>query len=679
MTAASGRPILLWAITHPTLVKAEIPLLRESGFEVVVQEPTDFIRGVEFIDYPDMMQCLETTDDPRIAAARDLGPRLRLGARGGVVTDSEAAVINWAFDAIMIATEFGAAQQISKWFDGVVLFRDFGAIPGYQPRDRGTGRPRSPKLVGVPILSGLACTPFERSLPCIHPLGTVVPHPPVTARRERIGHSVVSVFVAGLERQQWFLPWLASFMDPLPHDVEVRVFGAHGSLDSSLLGMGIKPVGRLPDTEYWDVFAQSDVWVYPHEDPLHSHYISLEAISLDIPCVMTARTAVAAESASNLNGDLAKYGIVADRSQLGNLAAQLLESPTQRQAVLGRQRELLKPFSQESVLQQARLLRGIVSGLNASRRLPSPPPISSSNVGPPSAARLKSALSGAVSCPIVVAASTLAVAWPIRQVPRSLAVADPDSDSMRLTHWLVRPGPDVFVPIGVLAHSVGTTTRFRLDLDLQGPSGAPVLLEVVDPDGRRDVVPWTREQRSGRSAQLNGYVEVRPDQMLALRVVTSLSPPNLRIGDIQVTRVADPGPGGASETAAPKTVAHDLVEGRGVPLWTVASSPIRTRGLSRITRGHLSLVRLAINLLCLESTESQFLLSGSSDSAPAAHGPIAVIVVTRRLADRRLRLMSIRIGSLQFSRELIFSPDDPLWAAGTRSGIMGLQVQRVTD
>ena len=26
-----GRAILLWAITHPTLVKAEVPILREAG------------------------------------------------------------------------------------------------------------------------------------------------------------------------------------------------------------------------------------------------------------------------------------------------------------------------------------------------------------------------------------------------------------------------------------------------------------------------------------------------------------------------------------------------------------------------------------------------------------------------------------------------------------------------
>ena len=131
-----------------------MPILREAGFEVVVQEPTDFIRGVEFIEYPDVVPSSQDTADPRITAARDLGPRLRLGARGGAVSPSEAAIINWAFDGIMIASEFGAALRISQWFGGAVLFRDFGSIPGYEPRDRGQWQRRGSNLVGVPTFSG---------------------------------------------------------------------------------------------------------------------------------------------------------------------------------------------------------------------------------------------------------------------------------------------------------------------------------------------------------------------------------------------------------------------------------------------------------------------------------------------------------------------------------------------
>ena len=217
------------------------------------------------------------------------------------------------------------------------------------------------------------------------------------------------IFVAGLASEDWLLPWLKSFRDLLPTGVEIRVFGTNESVNAALRDLKMTPVGRLPDAGYWARFAASNIWVYPHEDPLHSHYVPLEAISLGIPCVLTARTAVAAESRASLTRDVDSYGIVHDRSELGALTARLLQSNRKRHEVAEHQRVLLRPFSTETVVDQARELVRIVTDVNASRHPASRPRIRWEDVGPPSATQLRSALASSIACPTTVSASSLAI------------------------------------------------------------------------------------------------------------------------------------------------------------------------------------------------------------------------------------------------------------------------------
>ena len=678
-------PILLWALTHPTLVKAEVPLLREAGFEVVVQEPTTHVRAVEVIEYPDVSDYPNPANDARIVAARDLGSRVRLGPRGGLVTAGESAIINWAFDAIMTDDERIVEQRLPRWFHGAVLFRDYGNVPGTLTQDRGPRRGHHANIVGVPILSGLEATRFERSLPRVHTLGTVVPQPPAKMKRVSAGHAVVSIFVAGLESEREFLPWLTAFRSALPSDAEIRVFGGHESLTSDYQALGVKPIGRLPDAEYWALFAAADLWVYPHQERLHSHYIPLEAISLGIPCIMTAQTAVAGECRSAITANSESCGIVANRHGLGPLAARLLQSPDERQQVVARQRELLRPFSRETVLDQARALVEIVTEIGASRRRPTQPCIRAQDTGPPSATELKSALTCSIPSPVVVSASSLAISWPWRQLalPRSRAVSDPHSQSPRLTQWLVRPGPDVIVPVGALSHAAGVRTAFRVDCEISKVPAAPVMLEVFDPDGRRAVIPWRTERCNAGSVILTGTVDVDPDQVVAIRVVSALAPRGLRLGEIRVSRAQSRRPGSARESAGHATIARKAMEGdagASIPLWFAGwSSRGKGRSLPRITGGHLSVVRFSLDLLCdVASTDSWSMLFDSPPTRNARRGGAAAILVTRGPSNRSLRLLCLRLGPLTIRRPAPVPPDAPLWGLGTPRGIMGLIARRTT-
>ena len=674
-------PILLWALTHQTLVRTEVPILRQAGFEVVVQEPTDHLRGLDFIDYPDLNSSL-STDSPRVAAARDLGPRVRLGARGGRVTREEAEMMNWAFDAIMVADDRLADTQIPRWFDGTVLYRNFGNVPGRNRQERGPRSRLAARLVGVPLLSTLTDSRFERSLSRIQALNQVVPPiPPLEARGAIRGQSV-SLYVGGVEAQTDFPNWLESFRSAVPASVEIRAFGSLGTMDQCYAELGMTVIGRLSSADYWAVFAATDLWVYPHEDPMHSHYIPLEAMSLGIPCLLTERTAVAAQVVRRLSGDPRSYGIVTDSSELGPLTAELLRSRDERREVVRLQRVLAEPFTEEAVLAQARALVRAVEETNASRRPHRRPHIGAEEIGPPSAAEFRSALAAGFDRPLAVCASSLAMNWRLWQtpLPRSTAVSSAHSDSRRLTQWQLRPGPDVSVPLGLLCHATRTRTAFRVDCELSSDSAQPIVLEVVDPDGRRSIALWTDTRSEDGMTLLGAGVDVRPEQSVGLRVVGAIVSHGLRVGSLRITPQVDTLPNDSFDSlgSSPLTTISDT-DGC-IQLWTVAKSVHRALGLSNITRGRIAVVHFALDLLRFPDSALGCHVQSPSPSGLASRAFGLVVVAARYAFAERPRLLVVRLGPfLLFQRREEIHSSTNLVAFGTRSSIMGLRAQYTYD
>ena len=146
---------------------------------------------------------------------------------------------------------------------------------------------------------------------------------------------------------------------------------------------------------------------------------------------------------------------------------------------------------------------------------------------------------------------------------------------------MVRPGPDVVVPLGAVAHAAGTRIAFRVDCEASCTSKAPIVLETVDLDGRRDVALLAHQEREGPLMLLTGYVNVEPEQVLSLRVVSALAQPGFRVGGIRISRLVSP------VESAP--IGHDLLKGGGLPLWVLGTSARRARRLTELTRGRLAL------------------------------------------------------------------------------------------
>lgn len=540
--ASICRPRLLWAISHQALARAELPILVEAGFDVVAEEPQR--EGVsiwehDFVRYP-TIDPLDSALLP-VCASGDLGGRLRLVLRQGIVSTGEARDINYGFDAIMVDGPMKVAVNIASWFPGTVLWRVYGNLAVDQELDL-----TAPNLVCVPIFSGLLATPLGQAFGNCRALGTVVPVPPICVDTESAGRITVAVFAALISDEPWFDGWLSSLAEILGAS-DVAVFGvpAHNRGAVEAIGEHVRCLPRLDDEAYWREFARCSLAVYPHDIPHHSHYVPLEAILLGIPCLMTEHTAIASENVEMGLTGLPEAGVLPDRNAILWRVRELAVSPQKRRSLLREQMVLLEPFSHDNVLAQAKAIRALVSA-SASSRVKARV-TGQSRVGIPSVLPLVRVLREGLVSPLSLAPSS--ICGPTRSFFHcdfhGEFIVEPDESIVKL-----RPsrGEDTFLRIG-LVNTSGKSAEVVVRVAGSPVHRLPAVAELVNQDDPHDVATYQLERASNSAAEQaescwSASLRVPPDSSVRLRIVGALLPVDYTVSEVTLVPLAQETGGG---------------------------------------------------------------------------------------------------------------------------------------
>lgn len=509
------RPRLLWAISHPTLVRAELPVLRRAGFDVVAEEPEpSVLRELDVVNYPDTR-----TDDGD--GVSELGARLRLWARNGEVSRDEAAAINATFDAVMVATRLDVAINVRRWFAGSVFFRYFGnvpAIPGAArvPEDRAL----LAGVTGVPIFRTLLDAEVSRALDHHHVLRTVVPAPPVP-EGVRVGDDEhVCLYLGGYPNAVGLRSWVWSVAHSLP-ETPVMVLGLTEADRQAFtdLADNVHLLPRLADDEYWRLFASSSVLVYPHQDRRHSHYVPLEAMALGVPCLVVANSMVAAEATPSVGPLGPASGVFSDADAIAMALPGLVASEERRREIAEAQRPLLAPFTKPAVLEQAQHLAASVScatttGAGA-RTSPTTVPH-----GIPTAAALRSAWADGLQHPLTLAPTSVAASDALARGWSARVRRDP---SGALSHLMLRPGPDVLIKLGGPVAGSSDALTIEVSVTSLGEGRPNATVELVRGDDVTSAhAMLMRSNHDGTVTLGTRPLRVEPGQAVRVRVRAAL-------------------------------------------------------------------------------------------------------------------------------------------------------------
>lgn len=340
---------LLWSISHPTLARSDVPALRGAGFRVTQEEPELSVLdpvGIEELT-------LGIPQPPELEGPNNL----RLWPKLGRLAPNEIELANSYFDVIVVSTIPRIAIEVSRWFRGVTIYRDFGELP-WVLGNRATGDEllEFGRVLHCPISPHIHSPLAQLSRESIL-LRTTIPAPVSSANVEVIQAArTIGVFLGGRSttENREFLQQLHVAL-PLNSKCEVRIFGL-GATDRAIferLFPAFTLMPRLANEMFQTVFSQLSVLIYPHESKNHSHYTPYEAIALGIPTLLLRGTPISLDwIAGNPGEDPQCMGIYSDVTEmLGAFREILDEGPNS--VITGSQSELLRAQSAEVVMRQA--------------------------------------------------------------------------------------------------------------------------------------------------------------------------------------------------------------------------------------------------------------------------------------------------------------------------------------
>ena len=648
-------PRVLWAISHPTLVRAEVPILRQAGLDVVPEEPDpSALRELDFVQYPSDDQ-YDTVDAP-VAPGRCL----RLWARGGRVSPAEAAAVNAHYDAIMVATRLDVALTVRRWFRGVVLFRHFGNVPGLPGMD---DPPRDPRLlsgiVGVPIFSSLLDSPLGRALPETRLLRTAVPKPPVRTTGLVSPDGDVGIYLGGLGNPTDYLPQIVRLAAAVP-DRRIALLGLTETHRAQFehAARNLLVVPRLGEREYWERFTSLSVMVYPHEDPRHSHYIPFEAISLGIPCLVLERGVAAGEAGIPGTKDGAPSGVFIDWQGLTHELAALLRSPERLTALARAQQPLLGPFSEQTVLRQARQLAELVGSAAPAVRRATADAIYAGGI--PSARNLREGMRSGLPEEVGVAAARIAASDDLAKTWSARLVADP-ADGV-LARLETVPGDDLLLKIGAPEGLPADGRRLRVTVHTAEQLDLPAVAEVTRGDDVLSRHPLRRldAPATGAGGGCAAEVVLTPGQAVRIRVLTALAAPSTTLTRVIVAPT--------TASAGGDAVGHATARGEDrVPLWTVGRGGARGR-LRRRTAGSATGTFWGVRLLRSDLLPGQRLIG----NVPAGRRGGSALVLRRTQGGGRTRLAGVVVLGRALHRSAPAVDGQRVLAVGSRRGLLGL-------
>lgn len=289
-TASLGVPRLIWAVNHRTLLQSEVPILQSLGWEVFIPKripdhDPSYRSAVVTYDYDDALTV------PR--SALEILNAMEFYERNWSTT--ERAIINDHFGVFISSFSYYTTplSEAARHFDGTIVARVFGRehpltyteLPPYTER---------PDLlseiarVGDRFVFGQGydnLADVEDAVLADHAHTITVPLAPDTYL-----HS--GRWTGGSGKALFLCPGIAS--GGYYGDVYRNIKESFDSLPHLIFGRQTGPVDDdavlpyLTDDELVDLYASSDVFIYPSTEPRHLHYSPIEAMVVGTPVLYRA-------------------------------------------------------------------------------------------------------------------------------------------------------------------------------------------------------------------------------------------------------------------------------------------------------------------------------------------------------------------------------------------------------
>lgn len=351
-------PRLLWIVNHRTLLKAEVPLIQQSGYEVfvpkIVPDDAEYRSGAvtyEFDGGLSLPQAALSILNEHDFYQRSWSPTI-------------TSLINAQFD-VVVSSVSGYIRPLSeavRKFKGLVVARVFGREHPRRYSEFFVPPTIAPPLSAIAEMGGRFV--FGQAFDNLaeiedSPLsqrGHTITVPIPTFVYERAG-----TWVGDREQAVFVCP---SIMESSYYQAQYQGIKRHfGDMPHRIFGRQGGPVGDeavlayLSDAELLDLYASSAVFVYPSAEPRHVHYSPLEAMVVGAPVLYLRGALIDA-----LNGHADVPGVCQDHDEMRHKAKALIAGDRDLSAAIrSSQGRVLEVFSAERAASQWAQLLGTVA------------------------------------------------------------------------------------------------------------------------------------------------------------------------------------------------------------------------------------------------------------------------------------------------------------------------------
>ena len=344
MTDSPAPRRLLWIVNHRTLMQAEVPILRELGWEV-------FVPKVLPLHHVAAFRSAGITHEYD-AALRLPQHTLDLLNRHDFYEASWpptiAGVVNRHFQAVVSVFFYRSLVEVVRKFQGRIIARAFGRESPLSYTGYITAGPPHDILNDLPALGDRFI--FGQGYDNIAEIEA-----PELARR---AHTITVPLPAEINERAgtWHgggkeAVFLCPSIEPggyysRIHDGIKRDFG---DLPHVIFGKQHRDIGDptilpyLTDAELFALYARAPVFVYPHTEPRHVHYSPLEAMVVGTPTLYLRGALI-----DMLTGHADLPGACAGIAEMRDKAQRLLAGDRElANAIRATQGRALAPFSLE--------------------------------------------------------------------------------------------------------------------------------------------------------------------------------------------------------------------------------------------------------------------------------------------------------------------------------------------
>jgi len=354
-------PRIYWLCTHQTLRYEEVPLLMEAGAEVIpclgdpfwLKYDNNYDNENDKL-YPHWRKCctLPTNIVEKIR-------RIDILKKKGEVSPEEAKLINQWVDIIFVSNYPDILQNISKWYQGYIVFRVFGH-GDYTTYTEQMNKLNinienivsSNKYVWSPILNSLEFPEDKRLVKNKFYLNAFVSEERLEFKwKNKDSKPVLSTTISYLDSNSATREIFEKFAKEFS-DIPFIVLGKNSK--NAVKGISDKVLGHVDDKSFYSTIADSRLFVYfGLGSNFHLHFTPIEAIKMGVPVIFLDKSGLAQEARDYgfSNQVLKDIGMCTDTQEIKSFVLKIKDNFQALEELSHEQSKVFgKIFSRESAL-----------------------------------------------------------------------------------------------------------------------------------------------------------------------------------------------------------------------------------------------------------------------------------------------------------------------------------------